>query len=143
MCRADPADPSGRAAFLDQTSLLKKYFGSVLYLDIQRDKRDGWAEHVALALAAALAMIWAIGLQIFTFFALGLDLTQNMGLGFLLIFSMIAVIGYILKDRIKATVECPPQKNPAVVERSTESSVRSRWGPGVRTHRGTHAICTT
>ena len=102
--RAEASDPSGRAAFLDQTSLLKKYFGSVLYLDIQRDKRDGWAEHLALALAAALAMIWTIGLQIFTFFALGLDLTQNMGLGFIIAFSVIAVMGYILKDRIKATV---------------------------------------
>ena len=84
--------------------MLKKYFGSVLYLDIQRDKRDGWAEHLALALAAALAMIWTIGLQIFTFFALGLDLTQNMGLGFIIAFSVISVMGYILKDRIKATV---------------------------------------
>ena len=102
--RTDPTDPSGRAAFLDQTSLLKKYFGAVLYLDVQRDKRDEWAEHFALGLAAALAMTWAIGLQVFTFFALGLDLTQNMGMGLVFVFSMIAVVGYILKDRIKATV---------------------------------------
>jgi len=102
--KIDPSDPFGRAAYLDQTSLLKKYFSAVLHLKLRRDNRDGWAEHIALGLAAALAMAWAIGLQIFTFFALGLDLTQNMGTGLLMIFCCVAVAGYILKDRIKATV---------------------------------------
>jgi hypothetical protein len=100
----DPTDPLGRAAYLDQTSLLKKYFSSVLHLELEHDSRNSWAEHIALGLAAALAMAWAIGVQVFTFFALGLDLSQNMGSGLLMIFICIAVAAYILKDRIKATV---------------------------------------
>jgi hypothetical protein len=101
---SDPDDPLGKAAYLDQTSLLKKYFSSVLHLTLRQDKTNGWAEHVALAVAAALAMTWAVGLQIVTFFALDLDLSKGMGSGLVLIFFSVAVVGYILKDRIKATV---------------------------------------
>ena len=48
-------------------------------------------------------MTWAVFAQIFAFFQLGIDLNHGMNSTLVLYFFIIAVISYILKDRIKAT----------------------------------------
>ncbi len=98
------SDKDADAAFLDQASLLKKYVSAVLYLDDHQSRANEVAEQIVLGFAAALAMTWTVGLQVFTFFALGLELSAEMGTTLVWTFIAVAVVGYILKDRLKATV---------------------------------------
>ncbi|MCB9777068.1 MAG: hypothetical protein H6742_00725 [Alphaproteobacteria bacterium] len=89
-------------AFLDQAGLLKRHVERVLHLHVVESSRHRQAHNAILGVAAALAMTWAVAVQILTFHALDMDLSHSTSWGFLSAFSGIAVLAYILKDRIKA-----------------------------------------
>ncbi len=89
-------------AVLDQGRLLKKYWSSVLHLSPRRDRWDSLARHGALGVAAGLAMLWAVAVQVWMLIALGLQVQKGVSLGFIAVFSGLAVGAYVLKDRIKA-----------------------------------------
>lgn len=90
--------------FLLRVGMLKKYVSSVLFLEKRPLKNTDWFQHVALGLAAGLAMTWAVLAQFFMFFYLGLELQQTMNSTLISMFFAIAIFSYILKDRIKATM---------------------------------------
>ncbi len=97
-------DAEAQEAFLDQAGLLKRYVERVLLLKASSSRSHDLARNLILGAAAAGAMTWAVGLQIFTFYALGLDLAQGAGTNLVLTFAAVAVGGYILKDRLKAWI---------------------------------------
>jgi len=99
---ADGADT--RADFWDQASLLKKYVSQALFLVARENSGQKTLEHLAKAFAAALAMAWTVALQVATVLLLGLELNSQVDVRMVVLFSLIAVGGYILKDRIKDTV---------------------------------------
>lgn len=87
-----------------RSSALKKYTYSALFLNgVPKASRD-WLQHIALGVAAGIAMTWAVFAQVFAFFKLGLNLDQGMSSTLVVYFFLIAVVSYILKDRIKATI---------------------------------------
>jgi hypothetical protein len=90
--------------FLLRIGMLKKYVSSVLFLEKQKMKNTDWFQHIALALAAGMAMAWAVLAQFFMFFYMGLELQQTMNSTLISTFFVIAIFSYILKDRIKATM---------------------------------------
>lgn len=112
--RADRGDRSGalpgadgadtRATFWDQASLLKKYVSQALFLVVRKHSGQKTLEHLAKAVAAALAMAWTVTLQVTMVLLLGLELNSSVDVRVVVLFSLIAVGGYILKDRIKDTV---------------------------------------
>jgi hypothetical protein len=89
--------------YLLRASALKKYTYSALFLKGVAPPEREWLQHLVLGVAAGIAMTWAVLAQVFAFFKLGIDLTQGMNSTLILYFFVIAVITYILKDRIKAT----------------------------------------
>jgi len=91
-----------QADFLDQVGLLKRYIERVLILKPVPTQTHDMARNAMLGLAAALAMSWAVGLQVFALYSLGLNLSSGASTSIVVAFSTIAVLGYILKDRIKA-----------------------------------------
>ncbi len=103
---ASPSSPkaSVQAAFWDQASLLKKYVSQTLFLEPEEHTGTRKLEHLAKGVAAAMAMAWTVLLQVATVFLLGLELNSQIDMRMVLLFSLIAVGGYILKDRIKDTV---------------------------------------
>lgn len=99
--RADGTERQDEAV-LDQGRLLKKHWSAVLHLTPRRDRWDSLARHGALGVAAGLAMLWAVGVQVWMLIALGLQVQKGVSMGFLIAFSVLAVGAYVLKDRIKA-----------------------------------------
>jgi len=87
-----PDANSTNEEFLFRTSVLKKYMGSVLFLNT-RVKREGeWLEQLAFAVAAGVAMMFATGIAF---------VAQMEFVNLSLPFFMILVISYMFKDRIK------------------------------------------
>ena len=82
---------------------LVKYVSTVLYLDTKIDVSSRWIRHLAFGLAAGLAMVWALSVQIYALLRLGVDLDEGMNLHLIGMFVGIGIFSYILKDRIKAT----------------------------------------
>jgi len=102
--------------YVDQARLLKKYVSSVLHLHLQPNRWDGLARAGIPAFAAGLAMLWAVGAQIGMFLAWDMQLQRGVSFGFLGVFTLLAVIAYILKDRIKAgTTRALTRRLPAVL----------------------------
>ncbi|MBE2248002.1 MAG: hypothetical protein IAE78_00550 [Myxococcus sp.] len=78
--------------YTHRIGFLKKFCMNILFLDVQRSSpRKAW-EEVLFALAAGLAMAFALGVGLFA---------QNRYPQVSFNFFVIAVIGYMLKDRIK------------------------------------------
>jgi hypothetical protein len=102
--RPDAKDGDEQARFWDQASLLKKFVSQALFLTPRQNNDARRLEHVAKAVAAALAMIWTLMLQIASVLLLGLELNSRVDLRAIILFSAVAILGYILKDRIKDTV---------------------------------------
>ena len=92
------------ASYVDQARLLKKYVASVLHLGIDTSRWHSWARHGALGVAAGIAMAWAVFAQVLMLLALDLELQRDVSLGVLIAFGVGAVVAYVLKDRIKATL---------------------------------------
>lgn len=86
------APDSDNEEYTHRISFLKKFCMNILFLDVQRSSpRKAW-EEVLFALAAGLAMAFALGVGLFA---------QNRYPQVSFNFFVIAVIGYMLKDRIK------------------------------------------
>ena len=102
--RPDADDAEERARFWDQASLLKKYVSQALFLTPKTNSDARRLEHIAKAIAAALAMVWTVSLQIISIRMLGLELNSRVDLRAIILFATVAILGYILKDRIKDTV---------------------------------------
>ena len=101
-------DPGGD--FVDQARLLKKYVSSVLHLHLTPVRFDGMARQGALGVAAGLAMGWAVFAQLVMLFAWDLQPQKGVGIGFVTSFSVLAILAYVLKDRIKATTSAALSK---------------------------------
>jgi len=83
---------SDNEEYTHRIGFLKKFCMNILFLDVQRSSpRKAW-EEVLFALAAGLAMAFALGVGLFA---------QNRYPQVSFNFFVIAVIGYMLKDRIK------------------------------------------
>lgn len=54
--------------------------------------------------AAALAMTWALAVQIFILVKMGINIERGASAGVIFFVALLFVVAYILKDRIKATV---------------------------------------
>ena len=102
--RPDAPDAEERARFWDQASLLKKYVSQALFLNPKSNSDARKLEHIAKAVAAALAMVWTVSLQIVSIRMLGLEMSSRVDLRAIVLFATVAILGYILKDRIKDTV---------------------------------------
>lgn len=86
------APDSDNEEYTHRIGFLKKFCMNILFLDVQRSSpRKAW-EEVLFALAAGLAMAFALGVGLFA---------QNRYPQVSFNFFVIAVIGYMLKDRIK------------------------------------------
>jgi hypothetical protein len=82
---------------------LTKYVNTVLFLKSKPDRFTEWVRHAALGMAAGLAMVWALFVQIYALIEYGVNLDSQMSLSLILTFVAIGIFSYILKDRIKAT----------------------------------------
>jgi hypothetical protein len=89
--------------YLIYQSNLKKFTTSVLFLNSRSDKLTGLVRHIALGIAAGLAMAWAIMAQIYALIHYGVNLNEGMNRSLIVLFTMIGIFSYIMKDRIKAT----------------------------------------
>jgi hypothetical protein len=89
--------------YLIYQSNLKKFTTSVLYLNSQPDRLTRFIRHLALGIAAGLAMTWAIIAQIYALIEYGVNLNEGMNHSLIALFTIIGIFSYILKDRIKAT----------------------------------------
>ena len=87
-----PDAHSTNEEFIFRTSVLKKYMGSVLFLNTRMKREGEWLEQLAFALAAGVAMMFATGIA----YMAQMEYTS---LSFPLF--MILVISYMFKDRIK------------------------------------------
>ncbi|MER2563550.1 MAG: hypothetical protein ABTQ32_22670 [Myxococcaceae bacterium] len=86
------APDSDNEEYTHRIGFLKKFCMNILFLEVQRSSpRKAW-EEVLFALAAGLAMAFALGVGLFA---------QNRYPQVSFNFFVIAVIGYMLKDRIK------------------------------------------
>jgi hypothetical protein len=86
------APDSDNEEYTHRNGFLKKFCMNILFLDVQRSSpRKAW-EEVLFAFAAGLAMAFALGVGVFA---------QNRYPQVSFNFFVIAVIGYMLKDRIK------------------------------------------
>lgn len=86
------APDSDNEEYTHRIGFLKKFCMNILFLDVQRSSpRKAW-EEVLFALAAGLAMAFALGVGLFA---------QNRYPQVSFNFFVIAVIGYMMKDRIK------------------------------------------
>lgn len=81
---------------------LTKYVNTVLFLQSKPDRFTEWIRHAALGIAAGLAMVWALFVQIYALIEYGVNLDSQMSLSVILTFVAIGIFSYILKDRIKA-----------------------------------------
>lgn len=97
-------------AVLDQGRLLKKYWSSVLHLVSEPNPWDGVWRQGAFAVAAGLAMIWAVAAQVVMLVTWGLQIQQGVGVSFIVTFTVLATAAYMLKDRIKATTSAALQR---------------------------------
>lgn len=91
-------------SFLDQANLLKKYIASVLWLEDHPHRGTERLEHLAMGIAAAVAMTWTVGLQLACMLWLGLDINRGVRPEILISFVVVTVLGYVLKDRLKVLV---------------------------------------
>ena len=80
-------------SFLYRFSVLKKFMGSILFLNVQRQSEIKIAEHIFYALAAGISMVVATGAAFYAQMRLG-----NLSFPFF----VALVISYMFKDRIKA-----------------------------------------
>ena len=95
------ADAPGEE-YIDQARLIKKYVSSALHLHLRTARGDWLVRQGAFAVAAGIAMAWAVIAQLLMFVALDMQLRAGVSLGFMGSFMALAVGAYVLKDRIKA-----------------------------------------
>lgn len=90
--------------YVAQIGRLKKYVSRVLYLRQRPSAARAFALHATLGLAAAIAMLWAIAVQIVLVFKLDFEVQRGASPSVVAMAASGLVLAYILKDRIKATL---------------------------------------
>lgn len=85
-------DDSDNEEFIYRCSVFKKYFGSILYLDVKRIKDGYLLEQIVFAIAAGIAMALTTAIAFVSQAVYG-NLTMA--------FFIVLVISYMFKDRIK------------------------------------------
>lgn len=100
--RTNLSDATAGAEYVDQARLLKRFTAAALSIRLRPNRLHGYAQQGVLAIAAALAMLWAVVAQIGMLFAWGLQPQRGVSVSFLMAFTVLAVVAYALKDRIKA-----------------------------------------
>ena len=96
-------DENNKEQYLFHYGNLTKYVNTVLFLQSKPNRFTEWIRHAALGMAAGLAMIWALFVQIYALIKYGINLDSQMSLSLIITFVAIGIFSYILKDRIKAT----------------------------------------
>lgn len=91
-------DVIGNERFVTRIGMLKKFVLGVLHVRLRVDKRAQHVRDLLFALAAAVAMLVALALQIWTTWTVGIPTGPGPAL---LAFVAAGVGGYILKDRTK------------------------------------------
>ena len=93
--------PDDSSELLMRISRLKKLVGSALYLDLSAEKPSTRVQDFAFAVAASVAMLWAVGAQLATWWYVGNPTQPDATPGTILSFAVTAIVAYALKDRIK------------------------------------------
>ncbi len=93
--------PDDSSELLMRVSRLKKLMGSALYLDLSAEKPSTRVQDFAFAVAASVAMLWAVGAQLATWWYVGNPTQPDATPGTILAFAATAIVAYALKDRIK------------------------------------------
>jgi hypothetical protein len=89
------------SALLMCTSRLKKLMGTSLHLDLSAEAPSSGIQDLAFAIAASVAMLWAVGMQIITWWFVGNPVSPDAAPETILTFTVVAVLAYALKDKIK------------------------------------------
>ncbi len=87
-----PDEYSDNEGLIFRSSVLKKYMGSVLFLNTRIKEEGEFLEQLVFAIAAGLAMIFATGIAFFSQYKF-----ENLSFSLFIVI----VIGYMFKDRIK------------------------------------------
>ncbi len=93
-------EPGGNEDYINRVNHLKKWVLGVLHLRLVSNRRAERAREFAFSLAAAVAMTFAVGLQLVAMWTVGTPSVPELGRT-LYTFVGLAVGGYILKDGIK------------------------------------------
>ena len=88
-------------ALLTRMSRLKKIVGSVLYLDLENRGPSRGAQDLLFAVAASVAMLWAVGMQFVAWWVGGNPFQSGASTFTITTFVVVAVFAYALKDKIK------------------------------------------
>jgi hypothetical protein len=89
------------SALLMRMSRLKKLMGTALHLDLSAEAPSSGVQDLAFAIAASVAMLWAVGMQIITWWFVGNPVSPDAAPETILTFTVVAVLAYALKDKIK------------------------------------------
>ncbi len=96
----DPDDALRNERFVTRMNALKKFVLAVLHVRLEHSRRTQHVQDLLFGLAAALAMLVAVALQLWTMWTVGIPSGPSSGPA-LFTFVTTAVGGYILKDRMK------------------------------------------
>jgi hypothetical protein len=100
--RSGTMDPkTDGSALLMRLSRLKKMMGSALHLDMITAEPTDRIQQIAFAVAASIAMLWAVGMQLITWWFVGNPVSPDAAPSTILSFTVVAVLAYALKDNIK------------------------------------------
>ena len=88
-------------ALLTRMSRLKKVASSVLYLDLENRGPSSGARDLLLAVAASVAMLWAVGMQFVAWWIGGNPFEAGASSFTVTTFVVVAVFAYAMKDKIK------------------------------------------
>ncbi|MDP2304457.1 MAG: hypothetical protein Q8P18_00345 [Pseudomonadota bacterium] len=103
-------DASTNERFVARVNLLKKWVLAVLHLRVRSSRRAELAQDALFAIAAAVAMVVAVSLQLIALWTVGTPSSPQVGGATVFTFVALAVAGYILKDRLKERLKVWFQK---------------------------------
>jgi hypothetical protein len=86
---------------LMRMSRLKKMVGSALYLELSTEAPSHRVRDIAFAIAASVAMLWAVGMQLVTWWFVGNPTSPDAAPSTIAAFTLTAVLAYAMKDKIK------------------------------------------
>lgn len=95
------ADARVNERFVSRVNLLKKWVLAVLHLRVRSSRRTEHIQDLLFGIAAAVAMTFAVALQLVALWTVGTPTSPQVGGTTLFAFVGLAVGGYILKDRLK------------------------------------------
>jgi hypothetical protein len=89
------------APLLMRMSRLKKLIGSALHLELRHEGPNRGLQDLLFAIAASVAMLWAVAMQIVTWWYVGNPVSPDAAPSTVLTFTVVAVVAYAMKDKIK------------------------------------------